>query len=395
MTSAARTAGISVPEFAERQARATAIARGRGLKGLLVCSRGGGTIDRHANVLYLANFYTPFPYIPDRRPEWSARGHAFFLLPSEAKPVLVIDVPYFEHRDLPVEDIVIDADTVGAVVEQLRTHGLSEGAVGIVGTDTVPWSVARQLEAELPHVTWAIADDILDGMRMVKSPAEISILAQASDIGSRTIDAMLDAAQPGITHGEIVAAGLRVMIPAGAILYNSFMSSGAGGEQPTIISHNFPTYGASAALANGQWFRVGLSGAYDGYYFDLARSTAVGRTTPEQIDAFEAAIASVQACIAAIRPGATAGDIASAGNRRLQDLGYPDGGAFSGFGHGVGLGWDSPWLVPGDTTKLQPAMVLSVERMVRRRGYMGDFEETVLITENGTQTLTTARTRRW
>ena len=40
-------------------------------------------------------------------------------------------------------------------------------------------------------------------------------------------------------------------------------------------------------------------------------------------------------------------------------------------------------------------MVLCVERTVERHGYVGDFEETVLVTETGTELLSNARIRRW
>jgi hypothetical protein len=40
-------------------------------------------------------------------------------------------------------------------------------------------------------------------------------------------------------------------------------------------------------------------------------------------------------------------------------------------------------------------MVLCVERSVRHMGYLGDFEETVLITDDGIELLTDATVRRW
>ena len=85
--------GIPESEFAERRANALALAKERGLAGLLVCARGGGTMDRYGDVKYLTNFYTPFPYIPDLAEEWTARAHAFLVLPVSDAPLLVIDVP--------------------------------------------------------------------------------------------------------------------------------------------------------------------------------------------------------------------------------------------------------------------------------------------------------------
>jgi hypothetical protein len=40
-------------------------------------------------------------------------------------------------------------------------------------------------------------------------------------------------------------------------------------------------------------------------------------------------------------------------------------------------------------------MVLNVERTVQRDGYLGDFEETALLTASGPELLTDARIRDW
>ena len=64
-------------------------------------------------------------------------------------------------------------------------------------------------------------------------------------------------------------------------------------------------------------------------------------------------------------------------------------------GHGIGLGWDDPWLARGVTTPIVPDMVLSVERTIPQDGYLGDFEETVLITPDGYESLTDAVKRSW
>jgi Xaa-Pro aminopeptidase len=206
---------------------------------------------------------------------------------------------------------------------------------------------------------------------------------------------MMDAARPGATHAEVYLAGAEMLVRARAIPQAAFMLSGQGGGNPFVARCSFPTYGATEPLAEGQWFQVGLSGVYEEYYFDLARSAPVGAASERQIDAFEAAIASVQASIDVIRPGVTAAEVAAAGLEYMRELGYGLGGAFSGMGHGIGLGWDAPWLIPDDETVLAPGMVLCVERGVKRDGFSGDFEETVLVTESGCELLTSARVRRW
>lgn len=386
---------IPSSEFAGRRDRARQAVREADLAGLLVCSRGGGTTDRYADVKYLTNFYTRFPYIPDVPGEWTGRAHAFVVLPADGEPVLVADDRPERDSDLAIGEISVTGDVTGSVIATLQKAGLAEGRVGVAGSDTLPWSLHNALAEALPEVTWVPADDILGRLRMVKSPGEIAMLRRASQVGSRATEAMLERAVPGATHGEVVAAGMEVLVVAGGILYNSFMSSGKGGNDPVTVASSFPTWGSDDVLEDGDWFHVGISGAVDGYYFDHARSKPVGHATAEQVRVFEAPLLAVREAMAVIRPGVTAAEIARAGREKLESLGFEFEGSFKGFGHGIGLGWDSPWLVESDHTPIEENMVLCVERSVRHMGYVGDFEETVVVTKNGCELLTDARVRWW
>jgi len=390
------TLNLETEEFESRRERARTVAAERGLDGLVVCGRGGGSVDRYANVFYLSNFYSSFPYIPDEPGQWQGRAHSYVLLPVTGEPVLIADLPNIDDARLPREHIVITDDVTGAVVEAIERQGLAEAKLGLVGEDTVPLSHFRAFQTRLPRVRWENAGDVLRDLRAHKSGAEIQRLRHAAEVGSRVIEAMMDAAEPGVLHGAVVAAGMQPLMAAGGVLYNAFMASGTGGEHPSVVRNAFPTWGASERLASGQWFRMGLSGVVGGYYFDLSRSKPIGGLSSNaQADAFEAAIDVVQAGIDAACLGTPAGDIASAAIARQQRLGYPIQGVFSGLGHGIGLGWDSPWLVPGEEMILERDMVINVERTLSRDGYLGDFEESILITENGPELLTNARVRYW
>lgn len=395
MTNGTAAAEIGAEEFAGRRARATEGARTAGLDALLVCSRGGGTIDRFANVVYLTNFYTSFPYIPDRPGDWTGRAHSFVILPVDGPPRLIADLPYLNEVRMPSDGIVVTDDVLASVIDEMRRAGLARARVGLVGEDVIPHAMMKAIQAALPDIQWSNADGILTELRAVKSPAEIALLREAAALGSKTLDAMLDAAVPGATHGDVVAAGQNVMARAGAVLSNSFMASGTGGEAPTLHRYSFPTWASPVPLAKGQWFRIGLSGLLRGYYFDVSRSKPIGPATNAQIDAFEAAISVVEAGLGAIRVGSKAGEVAEAALAMQERLGYPIKSVFSGLGHGIGLGWDNPWFVRGEAMTLRPNMVLNVERTLMRDGYLGDFEETVLLTENGTELLTSAKIRRW
>lgn len=387
---------IPAQEFADRRARAVKAAQAAGLDALLVCSRGGGTVDRFADVMYLTNFYTSFPYTPDHKGAWSGRAHSFFILPVNGSPRLIIDIPKRPDVHLADKDVVYTDFVIEATIAALHEAGLASAKVGLVGEDVLPVSFHRAITTALPGIVFALADAILTAMRRIKSPAEIALLRHASLVGSRMMDQMMAAVVPGASHGDVVAAGMQSLLPAGGMLYNSFMASGRGGDNPKIVRQSFPTWGSPERLEAGDWFRAGISGVVGGYIFDLSRSKAVGGSaTNRQVSLFEAAISCVEAGIAAIRPGATAGDLATAGLGRQRELGFEIKGVFSGLGHGIGLGWDAPWLTPGEPTPITPGMVLCFERTVEQDGYVGDFEETVLVTETGVDMLTDAIKRNY
>lgn len=387
---------IPAQEFADRRARAVKAAQAAGFDALLVCSRGGGTVDRFADVMYLTNFYTSFPYTPDHKGAWSGRAHSFFILPVNGSPRLIIDIPKRADVHLADKDVVYTDFVIEATIEALREAGLGNAKVGLVGEDVMPVSFHRAITTALPGIVFTPADAILTAMRRIKSPAEIALLRHASVVGSRMMDKMMAAVVPGASHGDVVAAGMQSLLPAGGMLYNSFMASGRGGDNPKIVRQAFPTWGSPERLEAGDWFRAGISGVVGGYIFDLSRSKAVGGSaTNRQVSLFEAAISCVEAGIEAIRPGATAGDLATAGLGRQRELGFEIKGVFSGLGHGIGLGWDAPWLTPGEPTPITPGMVLCFERTVEQDGYVGDFEETVLVTETGIEMLTDAIKRNY
>ena len=385
---------IPSAEFEQRRRRAIEAARQQGFDGLVVCARGGGSLDRYGDVMYLTNHYSSFPYIPDLPGAWTGRAHSFLIMPAGGEPTLIVDIPSIEQVRLPADRIVI-ADLVIEDTADILRRVLPRGRIGLVGGDALPATIARVLEDAVPDAKWDTADSILTGLRSIKSPAELRKLRAASALGSRMIEAMMAAGVPGASHGDIVAAGMAVLIPAGGMLYNSFMASGRGGEQPSISRCNFPTWGSKQPLAAGDWLRLGISGVLDGYCFDLSRSRAIGPATAPQVAAFEAAIAVVEAGIAAIRPGSTASDVARAGMQKQEELGFSWKGVFSGLGHGIGLGWDAPWLIPGDSAALRPGMVLSIEKTLMKDGYLGDYEDSVIVTDSGTERITDAQVRFW
>jgi Xaa-Pro aminopeptidase len=126
--------------------------------------------------------------------------------------------------------------------------------------------------------------------------------------------------------------------------------------------------------------------------------------TDQQRALIEASIEVVDAVCAGIQPGMTAAQVYAIGEQVMAESAViaaipvqeADTEGFPAVGHGIGLGWEAPWLTPTDQTVLVPGMTIAVETLLGHRSMGGGFfEENGVVTESGFEILTTARRTWW
>jgi Xaa-Pro aminopeptidase len=394
---------ITADEYQSRVRRLADEVSARGLEGVVVWSKGGGTVDRYADVLYLTNHYSQFPHIPDLPPYWSGRAHAACLVTREGEVILISDIADW-RRDLVVADrVVVDIDVVRGLAGVLREHGLEHARLGLAAAETMVLGTWRLVQSRLPGIEWIPVDDVLERMRAIKSPAEIGIIRQAVAVADDIMEAMLSTCVPGSTEADIAAAGYEAAIRGGAAPYDL---PGASGPNSANFCHgSLPSWGMRK-LEPGDIYHSDMYGAYHGYYYDYTRSTVVGmEPSADQLRILEGAIGAVEAVIDVLKPGATFDEVFNSGQEFLADNGFdpgtPDdvvaglGQAFPSFGHSLGLAWESPWIVPGNSAKVEENMYMAIEAAVGLPGIgAAGFEQDVLVTSDGAEVLP-ALTARW
>lgn len=99
------------------------------------------------------------------------------------------------------------------------------------------------------------------------------------------------------------------------------------------------------------------SAATEGYTWDFSRSVvAGGKWTADQNEVYDGTIEAIHAGVAACRPGVTLWKtVANVLDARKINCGYPL------HGHSYGIGWESPWLVPGNETHITAGMAIAAE----------------------------------
>jgi Xaa-Pro aminopeptidase len=117
----------------------------------------------------------------------------------------------------------------------------------------------------------------------------------------------------------------------------------------------------------------------------------LGKPTAKERETYEAVLEAQEAAVAAVNGGARCGDVDEAARSVLRKAGLAD--AFShSTGHGVGLEiHESPRIGTGQTARLTPGMVITIEPGVYLPGQFGvRIEDMVAVTRSGAQVLTPA-----
>jgi Xaa-Pro aminopeptidase len=393
---------ISTAEFRRRQDLARAKAAEQGLDGLVVWSRGGGPVDMSADVVYLANHYSQQPYMADHAGIGRARSHGVLVLPVSGPSILVMDVPWWRADLVVADEVRTGNDVITRAADAMRSAGLHGGRVGLVGASHMTAAAYLGFVAALPALDLVRTDDLVERLRIYKSAAEVVAMRAAISLGDESVKAAMEAAVVGATEADCAAEAASVVARGGGVLYDAACASGAQ-------AHNFTwarmPSSSLRAFEQGDMFHMDCYGALAGYFWDFGRTRVAGDApTDEQRDLVEAAIGVVDAVCAAIRPGIPASEAYEAGARAMAESAIiaripvldSDTEGFPAVGHGIGLGWEAPWLTPVDQTILEPGMTIAVETLIGHPSMGGGFfEENGVVTATGFEVLTTARRRWW
>ncbi len=228
------------------------------------------------------------------------------------------------------------------------------------------------------------APPLVERARMMKDDAEIVRIRRAVELGASLFLIARKKIRPGVTEVEVAAA----------MEYEARCAGAEGMSFPTILAS-----GTRSAIVHGRasGARIPRRGfvvcdfgvILAGYCSDRTRTVHVGRPSREARRLYEAVLEAQQAAIAAVRPGATAAEVDGAARRVLRKRKLARYFTHS-TGHGLGLEiHEAPRLAEGQTQKLEPGMVITIEPGAYVPGKWGvRIEDVVVVTPSGCEVLT-------
>ena len=224
-----------------------------------------------------------------------------------------------------------------------------------------------------------------------------------------------DAIRPGITTGELDKIAEDEIRRAGATpSFKGYMGVGKtpfSGAICTSINHEI-VHGipGNIVLANGDILSVDVGAIVEGFHGDSAFTIGVGEIAEDAARLIDATRESLKLGIAQARAGARVGDISSAVQTYAESQGYEVVRQY--VGHGIGRALHEEPQVPnygmaGRGPLLKKGMAIAIEPMLNIGTWETEqledgwtvvtadgslsahFEDTIAITENGVEVLTT------
>ena len=369
---------FSIAEFQGRLAALEERIVQAGLDGLVV--------SVPENLAYVSGWHTPGYYYPQ-----------FVVVRPGHRPLIVLRA--LEAFSLPVrswfgaDQLLTFADTdspIEKLQEALASLGLDKAKVGI---ETHGWFFTLDMHQELarrcPDLETCGLGRIVEGLRKVKSEAEVAhirVACRQTEIG---MQAAIDNFTVGMTEAELSAHIHKAMVEVGCeyVGLPHFVMSGYRQLAPHSV------WSSEKQIVPGENVFLELAGAWNRYSGALFRTLVVGKPTQRNLDNMDVAEAMLVASIEAIRPGVTAGEVNAAVGVVAEKNGVT---IRKRCGYSMGLNFAPDWsegffleLADGDETVLEPGMVFHLPETVRRpEEPLVATSETILVTEEGCEQLT-------
>jgi Xaa-Pro dipeptidase len=318
-----------------------------------------------------------------------AKGDAFYVAPAFEEGRAHEQIAQAPEGSKPSSDAHSDVrvwqedeSPYARVAQGLSDRGIASGTIGV--EETMKFLFSDNLRKAAASATFTSATPVTAECRMIKSPHEIDLMRLAAKITLAAYEATYRSMKVGMTQrevGELVEAAHRKL-------------GFEGGADVQVGEYSALPHGSIAPQEIREGTIVMMDGgcSVEGYASDITRTFVLGKASDKMKQVFDIVHRAQSAALAAAKPGVEAGSIDAAARKVITDAGYgPDYKYFTHrLGHGMGMdGHEWPYLVRGNTTKLQPEMTFSDEPGIYIRREFGlRLEDDMHIRESGAELFT-------
>lgn len=263
------------------------------------------------------------------------------------------DFRYFEQVLLECPDFkLIKLDKDYTAVEYLKDKSFERIAVE---ETFISLFTSDQICNAIPKIELVYGLDLINSIRMIKSPDEEKLHRASCEITNKIIENFFAYVKPGMSEKEL----------------NSFIQQAIGDYDDvdfffdpitltgpnTSLSHGKPTI---RKVELGDFILLDMGVNYKGYASDVTRTAVVGKATDKQKRIYSIVLDAHKTAAAEIRPGMTAYEADALARDVIVKAGYGDY-----FGHALGHGFHDGLVLRDDplisSTVLKENMIFTIE----------------------------------
>lgn len=366
-----------MPEAGEGEGTAqTSNGRIEALRALLpTCGIDALVVSSPQNVRYMSRF----------------SGSSASLVISGSRALLITDSRYAEQAS--TESPEYEVRVVGGAPAIAAAAEIPEGAAGFESgsVSVATWESMKRRAGDRPGRRLVPVGGLVERLRLAKTGEEIALIGEAASIASRAFESLRPLIRPGVLERDLALELEFRMKLAGAeaVAFDLIVASGPRSALPHGRA-------SGKAVGAGEFVVFDIGARYRGYHSDMTRTLFLGRPDRTARRIYDTVLRAQAAGMAAVRPGATGGEVDAAARGPIEAEGF--GERFGhGTGHGVGLEvHEAPRIGTRTNDVLGGGMVITVEPGVYIPGYGGvRIEDLLVVEESGYRVLTSPSKSDW
>jgi Xaa-Pro dipeptidase len=335
---------ISVDERRARIAKVQALMVQRQISALLV--EPGSTLDYFTGIRWRLSERITLAVIP-------ARGEVVVVTPAFEEPsvreTLQVggDVRVWNEHENPFEKIL----------QGLRDRGIVSGV--IAAEPTLRFFIVDGVRQASNEYRIISADTLIRACRLIKSPAELSLMQIANNVTIEAIRSVHAHIERGMTSADI-----------SALMDRTTLALGGSPEFSMVLLNEASAYPHGSlkiqTIREGSVVLMDCGCTVQGYQSDISRSWVFDEANARQRKVWDTVKRGQEIALETAKIGLPVGKLDDAVRSYYEEQGWGPGYKLPGLphrtGHGIGLdGHEPAYLVHGDATALQAGMCFSDE----------------------------------
>ncbi|HYB04925.1 MAG TPA: M24 family metallopeptidase [Nitrososphaerales archaeon] len=309
----------------------------------------------------------------------SNRFPPYSVIDSEGTPIPIVWSGAIGNHELWAKEYLTSFLPNGTTEElvSLVSQRFSKGArIGI--ESSMPYPLAQVIKLKVDCVELIVSNEVLDDLRLVKSPEEISKLKASLAITEKVEERIFSEMRSDWSVFKLVSRSKQLLFEEGA----------TGVDHATIaIGNSNPEILEDLKGASGDIVVMDVGAILDGYVSDTRRLGCLGGVSPdlEELNKTMTDIV-VETGRKSIQPGRTFSDVCADVEARYMERGKDP--MFLNAGHSIGIQTEEEWIVRESTRTIQENMVINIELYsALKPGVHVGIEDTFLVKSSGGEQL--------